>query len=545
MRYAEGVLDGSILACRYVKQAAERFLSDLGRDDWRYRFDKARAERYCQAIELLPHVKGEWARHRELLRLEPWQCFAVVNVFGWIDARGMRRFRTAYMEVARKNGKSALLAAARLLLFTVDGEPGAECYSAATTRDQARIVWATARQMALKSPDFVSTFGVDVGAHNLAIIDSGSKCEALSADANTMDGLNVHFAAVDELHAHKTREVWDVLETATGSRAQPLIWTITTAGTDRSGICYEVRGYVVRVLERVIEDETVWGVIYTLDDDDDWRDRSVWVKANPNLGVSVYEDDLERLARKAEATPSAVPTFLTKRMNVWVNADHAWMDMRALEKCADPSLRLEDFAGQPCIVAFDLASKRDIAARAQLFERDGHVYAFLRYYLPEAAVEASTNSQYQGWARAGRLIVTEGDVTDFAVVEDDLRELATDFQIVEVAFDPFQATQFSTRMLGEGFPMIEVGATVRNFSEPMKHLESLILSGRFHFDGDPVLVWMISNVVCHVDAKDNIYPRKEAEQNKIDGVVAVIMGLNRMLANGGIAPMSVYETQGL
>lgn len=548
LRYADGVLDGSITAGRFVRLACERFRADLERRDWRFEFRADLAERVCIAIELLPHVKGKWAREKQLLHLEPWQCFIVSSVFGWVDrVTGLRRFRTVYVEVARKNGKSALLAAVMLYMLTLDKEEGADCYSAATTRDQAGVVWRMARQMARRSPEFVKTFGVLVGAHNLSVEETGSRCEALSAEANSLEGLNPSFAAVDELHAHRTRHVWDVLETATGSRTQPLVWTITTAGADRTGICYEVRGYLLKVLDRVQEDETVFGIIYTIDDDDDWHDRSTWVKANPNLGVSVYQDDIERLARKAEATPSAVNNFLTKRLNVWCNADHAWMDMRALERCADPSLKVEDFAGQPCIVAFDLASKRDVAARAQLFDRDGHIYVFMRYYLPEAAVENSPNSQYQGWARSGRLEVTEGDVTDFGVIEDELLELAGQFDIVEVPYDPFQATQFSTRMIAEGLPLVEIGATVKNFSEPMKHFEALVLSGRFHFDGDPVLTWMVSNVVAHTDKKDNIYPNKENEHNKIDGVVAVIMAINRYLANDGIpqAKPSSYEKHGL
>jgi phage terminase large subunit-like protein len=539
LRYAEGVLDGSLITCSWTKKACERFIDDRAKDKkgkWKYTFDNARAEKFCVGIERLPHVKGEWARHKELIHLQDWQCFIVCNVFGWVDRETrLRRYRTVYVEVARKNGKSALLSAILLLMLTIDGEEGAEVYSAATTRDQARIVWSTARQMALKSPAMVRELGVNVGVHNLSVESTASKCEALSAEANTLDGLNPHFAAVDELHAHPTRKVWDVLETATGSRAQALLWAITTAGTDRTGICYEIRSYLVKILDHVVEDDTFFGVIYTIDDADEWWDRSVWIKANPNLGVSVYQDDLERLARKAEATPSAVPNFLTKRLNVWVNADHAWMDMRALERCADPTLTIERFAGKPCLLSLDLASKRDIAARAQLFEEDGELYAFLRYYLPESAVDSSPNSQYQGWARSGRLQVTEGDVTDFDVIEEELLQAMTEYEVAEVPFDPYQATQLSTHMLEEGLPMIEVGATVRNFSEPMKHFEALVMAGKFHFDGDPVFVWMVSNVVCHVDKKDNIYPNKETEHNKIDGVIAVLMGINRILVNGGIA----------
>ena len=541
VRYAQCVIAGEIVACKLTRLACERFLNDLKRDDWKWRFDEALASRACTFIEHLPHIKGQWARQRLKITLEDWQVFIIANIFGWVDRdTGLRRFLTVYLEVARKNAKSTLAAGIGLYMLAADGEPGAEVYSAATTGDQARIVFEVARQMVLREPDFVHG-GIDPQRHGLYMPDDARKFEPLNAEGSTLDGLNPHCTIIDELHAHKRRDVYDVLDTARGARDQSLLASITTAGSDRAGICYEQRTYVVKVLEGVFEDDRYFGVIYTLDDSDDWTDPAVWPKANPNYGVSVLAEDFERSAREAMNKLAAQNNFLTKRLNVWVNADSAWMDMRAWDRCANPALRLEDFEGEDCIASFDLASKVDIAAKILLFRRESKYYAFGSYYLPEQAVEDGRNSQYSGWARMGRLTVTDGNVIDYERLESDLKEDASRFQLVEVPYDPFQAMQFSQRMQAEGMPMVEMRPTVLNFSEPMKELEKLVLEGNFEHDGDPVLTWMVSNVVCHRDQKDNIYPRKERDENKIDGVVALIMALGRAMSAAQHAP-SVYES---
>jgi phage terminase large subunit-like protein len=541
LQYARAVIDGDIAACKWTRLACERQLADLDRE-FEYQFSVEQADRVCRVIELFPHIKGKWAGNP--IRLEPWQVFILTTVFGWVNADGDRRFRTVYIEVPRKNAKSTLSSAVGLYMAFMDGEAGAEVYSAATTRDQARIVFNDAQQMGRKSPKFLAAKGVKVSAHNIHQLSSASKFEALSAEGSTLDGLNVHCGIIDELHAHKTRAVFDVIETATGARSQPLLWLITTAGSNRAGICYEQRTYVTKLLDRVAEDDSYFGIVYTIDDEDDWTDPAMWAKANPNYGVSIYKDDIARLCKKAMQMPAAQNNFLTKRLNRWVNADTAWMVMRAWDRCANPALSVDDFEGEPCIIALDLASNIDIAAMLQVFQRDNKYYCFGRYYLPEDTVQNAGNSQYPGWSIEGRLIETPGNVIDFGYIEDDLRELSSRFEVQEVPYDPFQATQFSTRMIAEGFPMLEVRPTVKEFSEPMKWLEALVLAGRLVHDGDPVLGWMVSNVVCHVDAKDNIYPRKERPENKIDGVVALIMAINRWMMREQVAP-SVYETRGI
>ena len=532
--YARDVVEGRVLACKWVKLACDRQIRDLerqGSEGFPYTFSPETAERVCWFVEGLPHVKG---RYSGTIVLEPWQVFILTTVFGWVDERGFRRFRTAYSEIPRKNAKSTITSGIGLYMLTADDEPGAEVYSAATTRDQAKIVFGDAQSMVRKSPDLREAFGVEAAAHSIYQQSSGSKFLALSRDQQgNLDGLNVHMAAVDELHGHKDRGVWDVLETGTGARAQPLVWAITTAGSNRAGICYEQRSYVTRILDGVHADETYFGIIFTIDKDDNPFDEATWAKANPNLGVSVSLDDLRRKALKAQQMAAATNNFLTKHLNVWVNADTAWMNMQAWDACADDALDAEGFAGVPCVESADLATKTDMVARCRLHWRDvdgeRHYYAFLRYYLPEDAVEESCNSQYPGWAREGRLTVTDGATTDFEIIEDDILSDAERFHPKDVSFDPWQASQMMGSLKAEGLTVSEYRPTLKNMSEPMKELEALVLAGRFHFDGDPILTWMVSNVVAHSNSNGDIMPRKEFPENKIDGAVALIAALGRAI----------------
>jgi phage terminase large subunit-like protein len=547
--YAEQVVAGEIEACKWVRLACQRQLDDLQRAavGWRFRFDHERANHVCRFIELLPHIEGKWAREGRLIVLEPWQIFILTTVFGWVNEQGFRRYRIAYIEVPRKNAKSTISAGVALYMLAADREPGAQVYSAATTRDQARIVWRTAKKMVEKTPGLQIRFGVETSVNSVYIEESSAFFQPLSRDqGGNHDGYNTHCGVVDELHAHKQRDIWDVLETSTGAREQSLIWGITTAGFNRTGICYEQRAYSIKQLERTATelDDSYFCIIFTIDEGDDWTDPRCWAKANPNWGVSVSPEDIQNKARKAMEMASATNNFLTKHLNVWVNADTAWMDMQAWDRCADPSLDEADFEGQECVSALDLASKIDIAANIKVFEKDGIYTIFGKYWLPEDTASDGANPHYAGWAREGRLVLTPGSVIDFAFIEDQLREDASRFDVKEVPYDPWQATYLATRMMEEGLPMVEYRQTVQNMSEPMKQLEALVLSGKLRHNGCPVLTWMISNVVAHLDAKDNIYPRKEFPQNKIDGVVALIMALGRIIKAEPVEP-SVYENRGL
>lgn len=536
-QYIAGVLSGKIPANKWVKLACKRQKEDLKRCKSKsspYLFDVNKASAICKFVELMPHIKGSLAGQN--IKLEPWQVFLLTTIYGWVKREdGKRRFRRVYIEVPRGNGKSALSSAIGLYMLTADGEGGAEVYSLATTRNQARIVFCDAQSMSRKRPEMMKALGVHVEAHNINVIRTGSKFEPLSSEASTLDGLNVHFGCIDELHAHKTREVYDVVETGIGKRDNSLLWVITTAGSNRAGICYEARSYVTKMLDRVFCDDSQFGVVYGLDDGDDWTTEESLIKANPNWGISVRKEILLQLQAKAMQMPSAANNFKTKHLNEWVNADSSWMDMRAWQQCADLSLNVDEFSDEDCYISLDLASKVDIAAKIKLFVRniDGvdHYYAFGSYYLPSETVELGSNSQYQGWESMGLLSVTEGAVTDYSIIEQDLIEECKRFHVVEIPYDPFQATHLAGNLVKEGLPAVEYRQTVLNMSEPMKTLEALVLSKRFHHDGCPILEWMISNVVCHIDAKDNIYPRKERNENKIDGAVALIMGLGRALAH--------------
>jgi len=540
--YCKRAVAGKEGAGLYERLMCERFLRDLerqGTDQFPYVFDETAGARACQFLELLSHIKGEWAKPVYIdgrvtyakLILEDWQICIEIQLFGWKhrDSR-LRRFRRSYEEIARKNAKSTRVAGRELYLVTADGEPGAHCYSVATTGEQAREVFDVSRHMALRDPEFLTRFGVDVGKHDITIPSTASSYKPLNSEGSTLDGLNIHGAAVDEVHAHKTRAVWDVLDSADGARSQSLISAITTAGSNRSGICYELRDYTIKILTRVVDDETWFGVIYTIDEGDVWHDPKVWRKANPNLGISVKVEHLEAACRKALAQPSAVNNFLTKHLNVWVNSATAWMDMQAWERCANKSLRLADFAGERCWIGMDLAEKRDFAALCLVFHRDDHWYCFPRLYLNENAIEQSGNAHLQGWARAGHVVMTDGNITDFDVIADDLRSYCTEFDVQEIPYDPALSRYFATKLVEEGLPLVEVRQAPMFFTQPLIQTENLVLERKMSFDGNPVMTWMVSNVEVTTSKFNGLkHPTKARDENKIDGPIAFFLALGRAM----------------
>lgn len=529
-KYARDVSTGKVFACKWVKLACKRQTEDLKKyaRSGLYEWSKEEAGRICRFIELLTHTKGELAGQRVVL--EPWQIFILTTVFGWRRrADGGRRFRRVYIEVPRGSGKSTLSSGVALYCLLADHEPGAEVYSFATTRDQAKIVFGDAKVMAEHNPALRERFGLQVLANALYVSSTNSTFQAKSAEGSTLDGLNTHLAVVDELHAHKTRAVYDVVETSLGKRRSSLLWCITTAGFDTSGICYEVRTMCTKVLSRLADDETQFAIIYTIDDGDDWSSMEALEKANPNWGVSVRPEVITSLLQKAKALPSAINNFKTKHLDVWCSARSAWLDMRAWKRCETTGLELSDFEGQPCFIGLDIGSKSDLTVKTYLFpfEEDGKdKYAlFCECWLPSKAIETSTNSQYSGWVRSGYIQETDGAMTDLNVIEDSIREDLSRFDVQAITYDPWQATQLATSLSDEGAPMLECRFTVQNVSDPMKTLEALVIDGRIVHDGNPVMAWMMGNVEARIDAKDNIFPRKERHENKIDGAVAAILAL--------------------
>lgn len=529
-KYARDVSIGKILACKWVKLACQRQTEDLKKYGKKglYEWSEPEAHRVCRFVELLTHTKGELAGQRVVL--EPWQIFILTTVFGWRRrADGGRRFRRVYIEVPRGSGKSTLSSGVALYCLLADHEPGAEVYSFATTRDQAKIVFGDAKVMAEHNPALRERFGLQVLANALYVPSTNSTFQAKSAEGSTLDGLNTHLAVVDELHAHKTRAVYDVVETSLGKRRSSLLWCITTAGFDTSGICYEVRTMCTKVLSRLADDETQFAIIYTIDDGDDWSSMEALEKANPNWGVSVRPEVITSLLQKAKTLPSAINNFKTKHLDVWCSARSAWLDMRAWKRCETTGLELSDFEGQPCFIGLDIGSKSDLTVKTYLFpfEEDGKdKYAlFCECWLPSKAIETSTNSQYSGWVRSGYIQETDGAMTDLNVIEDSIREDLSRFDVQAITYDPWQATQLATSLSDEGAPMLECRFTVQNVSDPMKTLEALVIDGRIVHDGNPVMAWMMGNVEARIDAKDNIFPRKERHENKIDGAVAAILAL--------------------
>jgi phage terminase large subunit-like protein len=537
--YAEDAVTGRVEVCKYARLACQRMLDDLGdqgTDEFPYVLDTDKANRVCSFVELCQHVKGPLTG--QTIRLEPWQCFVLVNVFGWVHDRGSlngkRRFRKSYICVPRGNAKSTLSAALGLYLVACDGEGGAECYTAACTRDQARIIFDDSQQMCRKNKQMQTALGLQVNADTIIHPQSGSKYKPLASEGDTLDGLNIHVALIDELAQHRTRDVYDVLITGAAKRDQSLLWAITTAGANVAGIAYETQSYLYKILDRVVDDESFFGMVYTLDEGDVWNDEKVWRKANPNYGVSVFPDALKALATKAQVIPSQQAAFRTKHLNEWLSSDAPYFDMLAWRKCGDPNLRIEDFRGENCVMGLDLATKSDLAAKVLLFPKmlngEKHYYVFGVYYLPETAVEDNRNASYHGWVVEGQIKPTPGSVTDFHVIKDDILEDCRTYAVQSVPYDPYQAQYMEQELINEGIPVIEYKNTVANMSFAMKEMQALILKGRIHHDGNNCLGWQISNVVAHLDAKDNVFPRKERPELKIDGPVAIMMALGVSLS---------------
>jgi phage terminase large subunit-like protein len=464
----------------------------------------------------------------------------VGSVFGWKrqdedSGEWIRRFRVAYHEVARKNGKTTEAAGVALYMMDADGEPGADVYSAATKRDQAKIVWNDAAKMVRRSKALANRINVLPGKCNMSVEETASKFEPLGADEDTLDGLNIHCAIIDELHAHRTRGVWDVLETAMGSRQQPLTWAITTAGFDQSGICFEVRTYSVEVLEGRIQDDSWFAYIATLDEGDDWKDESCWIKANPNLGVSVSVHELRNLAEKAKRLPAAQNNLQTKRFNVWTQQADRWIDLDLWDENAGLVVE-ENLVGRACYGGLDLASVSDIVAWLMVFPGDKdpeELDVLARFWCPESRVYADDNKyrdQYQAWVKQGFLTATPGNATDYAFVKKQIMDDASKFGLVDSNVDRlFQAHEISTNLTNEGLVVIGMGQGFTSMAAPMQECERRLLVHKIHHGGNPVLRWMAGNVSVKRDPAGNLKPDKATSQGKIDGIVSLVMALGRAM----------------
>lgn len=544
--YMNGVLDGAIAASHWTRRAIERHRRDLetaGERGLEFREDKA--AHAVAFFSFLRHSKGKWAG--QVFELAPWQTAVLWILFGWYRSDGTRRFRTAYIEVPRKNGKTSVAAGIGLYLLVADGEAGAEVYSGATKRDQARLSHSEATRMVKASRSMKRL--VTIFKDNLLVEDTASKFVPLGADADSLDGLNVHGAIIDELHAHKSRDLWDVIETARGARAQPMTLAITTAGFNKYGICYEQREYVTRILDGLVEDDSYFGIIYTIDEEDDWKDPAVWAKANPNLGVSVSVDDFRTLAAQAAEMPSKLNSFLCKKLNVWTEAETRWITPDAWAACAG-AVDADSLEGRVCYAGLDLSSNRDITALVLVFppEAEGDPYRILpRFWIPQDNLRERVERDrvpYDVWLRQGFVTATPGDVIDYRYILEEIDELGQRYDIAEVAFDRWGATKIVQDLEEMGANVVAFGQGFASMSPPTKELETLILQRRIAHGGNPVLAWMAANVVVREDPAGNLKPDKSKSIEKIDGVVAMIMGLDRALRNGDDVT-SVYDERGV
>lgn len=546
-QYAADIKSGRQLACRYVKLAVERFYRDLqdGHKRGIY-FDENSAARYFRFVSrYCRHYQGELAGTP--IDFSPHQCFIEANVYGWLRSDGTRRFRATHEEVARKDGKTTRLGACGLYGLIGEGEPGAKIYSAATKREQAKELFLSAKAMVLQSPELRRR--LNPMQHHIEVPGGLSLFMPLSADSTTMDGLNVYYGLVDEIHAHTTSAVWDVLESAKGARRQPLMRGITTGGFNRKGFGYEQRSYAVKILERAVEDDSFFAIIFTLDDEDlpNWDDPSLWIKANPNLGVSVKLDDLLDQCRKAKEMPSAKVEFLTKRLNIWTFGESLWMNMEKWHLCSNDfdSLTLwqdgftSELEGAECYGGLDLASVDDMASLRFVFPRDDGIRVTIgRAYLPQAALERrlkSGDKTMLGFRDSGHLVVTPGDTIDYEWIKRDIYHACEHFDVKGIGFDRWNSSQLVNDLVAEEIPMIKFGQGHASMSAPMKDLMRLVLDKKLIFN-DSLLTWAISNVVANTSPAGDIKPDKSKVSEKIDPAVALIMAI-------GLA-MGVQEDEG-
>jgi phage terminase large subunit-like protein len=540
--YAERLVGDRSLASFHARLAAERFLRDLdqAQKGGRWRFDHAKASRAMLFAATMPNIKGPEAG--KPIRLMDWQKFALANIFGFVDETGTRRYRQGVIYVPKGNGKTTISAPLALYLTFGEREGGAEGYAAAVTRDQARLLFDVAQNMTRRTDEMRSEWGVGVLTNSIFQEETASKFVPISSDAKALDGLNVQCGVCDEIGSHRTSEVYDALTTAMGKRRQPFLLSISTATGNTAGIGKQLWDYSLRVLQQSQEDDRLFAVLYSIDEEDDPWAEETWIKANPGWGQSVQPEALRSIMRQARNNPAQEAAARTRHLNIWIGADEALYSLRAWNACADPTLDLADFAGRPCHLAIDLASKTDLAALAIVF-REGEGYAaFARCYINEAAVIEARNASYPGWANDGDLVVTGGEETDFHTIEDDILDFCRRLRVESVAYDPWASTYLAQRLAEQGVPMVEFRSSTANFSEPTKELDAAMRAGRLRHTGNGPLTWCIGNVVGHEDARGNIYPKKARPENKIDGAIALIMGIARVMQDGG---PSVYETRGL
>ena len=507
-------------------------------------YDKSKADRAVKFIENLRHTKGKWAGTR--FWLLPWQEQLIRDIFGVVKPDGNRQFRTAFVEIPKKNGKSELAAAVALYLLYADNEPSAEVYGAAADRQQASIVFDVANQMVQMTPALMKRSKIMGATKRIVNYSNAGFYQVLSAEVGTKHGLNVSGLVFDELHAQPTPHLYNVLTKGSGdAREQPLFFLITTAGTDRNSICYAIHTKAKDILENRRVDASFYPVIYGIEDDDDWSDEAKWRKANPSLGYTIPLDRVRDAYREASQNPAEENVFRQLRLCQWVTSTVRWIPDHIYEQGNCP-IDLESLKGRDCYGGLDLSSSGDITAFVLMFPpcTETEPYYMLPFFwVPEDTIPLRVKRAsvpYDVWVRQGYLMSTEGNVIHYGFIEKVIEQLGELYHIREIAFDRWGAVQMVQNLEGAGFTVVPIGQGYRDMSPPTKAFYELLMKGEIIHGGNPVMRWMAGNVVVETDPAGNIKPTKAKSAEKIDGIVAAIMALDRCIRNAG-QQGSVYD----
>lgn len=541
--YVADVIEGRQVVGHYVRRAVEKFVDELGEDDWDWKFDTTEAERWIEFIgRFCKHTRGEWAGRPFVL--SPWQQFFVAQLFGWRNADGVRRFRTAFLYVARKSGKTQLASAIAIAQMVLDDDAAGEYVFAATKRDQARIGFDEVRRMIEANPTLRRRFRVR--RHDIVAPRDGV-CKPLSSDSNTMDGLSLNLGVVDELHGMRDGGILRVIKSSQGARKNPLTLAITTAGFNLDGPAATIMKTSKAILDGDKTDERTLSLIYELDDGDDWKDPEKWIKANPGLGESISHEFLFSQCKQAQNHGGrAVVEFQTKHCNQFVSQQARWIE-REIWKANESGL--EPLPGSVCFAGLDLASVSDMSALALLFPQpDGTFILVVHYFIPERAIERrlelDESDLYSKLDECDNVHVTPGNVTDYDFirrfltghhVNDDGRVLvdndclATKFTLRSLAFDRYNSSQLITDLVNDGIVCAPFGQGFVSMSAPTKQFERVILDGALNHKPDIVLDWMLDNVALAFDPAGNMKVTKQKSGGKVDGIVAAIMALGEFM----------------
>jgi phage terminase large subunit-like protein len=502
-----------------------------------------KGERAVGFINRLRHTKGEWAGKRFGLR--DWQEKVVRDIFGMLDDDGNRVVRTAYVEIPRKNGKSEIAAAIALYLLFRDGEYGAEIYCSAADRDQASLVFNVAAQMVRMEPQLFAACKIIDSQKRIVRHDKGSFLKAISAESRTKFGFNAHGIIFDELHVQPNRELWDTLTTSTGARTQPLTFAITTAGYDRNSICWELHDYARKVRDGIVDDPTFYPLLYSAPEEADWTDEEVWAECNPALGDFRDLGEMRTLCARAKETPALENTFRRLYLNQWTKQETRYIPMDKWDACASDT-DLEDLGGKECYGGLDLASTTDIAAFVLVFPQGEDYHVLPHFWIPEENMAERVRRDrvdYDFWVNKGLVTATPGNVIDYKWIFQTIDEAAQRYDILEIAFDRWGATKIVQELMERGMNVVQFGQGYKSMSPPTKELLNLVLQGRLRHSGNPVLRWMADNLVVDQDPAGNFKPNKQKSTEKIDGMVATIMALDRAIRLEGKQPTSKYETE--